>query len=117
MIEAEVEAVVDTAGVDPTEAEPVAPAVETSVIGHTVVETATVEITTEGDPAGQSVTVGAQLVMVTSLVALIVEVVMGVSPSPADTEIDDSEPALAVTPADSDTEMAESVCKAFPDEQ
>lgn len=69
VIEADVEAAVDTAGVDSTEAEPVAPAVETSVMGHTVVETATVEITTEGDPAGQSVTVGAQLVIVTSFVA------------------------------------------------
>lgn len=69
VMEAEVEAAVDAAGVDSTEAEPVAPAVETSVMGHTVVETATVEITTEGDPAGQSVTVGAQLVIVTSFVA------------------------------------------------
>lgn len=69
MIEAEVEAAVDTAEVDSTKVEPVAPAGETSVIGHTVVETATVEITTEGDPAGHSVTVGAQLVIVTSFVA------------------------------------------------
>lgn len=67
--EAEVETAVDTAEVDSTKAEPVAPAGETSVIGHTVVETATVEITTEGDPAGHSVTVGAQLVIVTSFVA------------------------------------------------
>ena len=68
MIEAEVEAAVDTAEIDSTEAEPVAP-LETSVIGHTVVETATVEITTDGDLAGQSVTVGTQLVIVTSFVA------------------------------------------------
>lgn len=66
--ESEVEAAVETAEVDSTEAEPVAPAVETSVIGHTVVETATVETTTEAESAGQSVTVGAQLVIVTSLV-------------------------------------------------
>ena len=33
--------------------------------GHTVVETATTEVTTVVDAAGQSVTVGAQLVMVT----------------------------------------------------
>lgn len=69
VVEAEVEAAVDTAEVDSTKVEPVAPAGETSVIGHTVVETATVEITTEGDPAGHSVTVGAQLVIVTSFVA------------------------------------------------
>ena len=46
-----------------------------------------------------------------------VEVVIGASSSPADTDIDDSEPALAAMPADSDTEAAESVWEAFPDEQ
>ena len=39
-----------------------------SVTGQTVVETAIVEVTTDMDSAGQSVTVGAQLVMVYSLV-------------------------------------------------
>lgn len=42
---------------------------------------------------------------------------MGVSPSPADTGVDDSEPALTAMLADSDTETAESICEAFPDEQ
>lgn len=42
---------------------------------------------------------------------------MGVSPSPADTDIDESDPALAAMPADSDMETAESVWEAFPDEQ
>ena len=42
---------------------------------------------------------------------------MGVLPSSADTDIVDSESALAAMPADSDTETAESVCEAFPDEQ
>lgn len=46
-----------------------------SVTGHTVVETAMVEVTTEVESAGQLVTVGAQLVTVISLVVYTVEVV------------------------------------------
>lgn len=43
--------------------------------GHTVVEIAIVEVTTVVDPAGQLVTVGAQLVIVISEVVYTVEVV------------------------------------------
>lgn len=43
--------------------------------GSTVVEIGIVEVTTVVEPAGQLVTVGAQLVMVTSLVVYTVEVV------------------------------------------
>lgn len=57
----------DAVGVDP--AGPV------SVTGHTVVETAMVEVTTVVESAGQLVTVGAQLVIVISLVVYTVEVV------------------------------------------
>lgn len=46
-----------------------------SVTGQTVVEMGMVEVTTDIDSAGQSVTVGAQLVMVYSLVAYTVDVV------------------------------------------
>lgn len=46
-----------------------------SVTGHTVVEMAMVEVTTEVESAGQLVTVGAQLVTVISLVVYTVEVV------------------------------------------
>lgn len=46
-----------------------------SVTGHTVVEIAMVEVTTEVESAGQLVMVGAQLVIVTSLVVYTVEVV------------------------------------------
>lgn len=46
-----------------------------SVTGHTVVEIAMVEVTTEVESAGQSVMAGAQLVIVTSLVVYTVEVV------------------------------------------
>jgi hypothetical protein len=57
--------------------EPVA-AGAVSVTGQTVVETAIVEVTTvvEPDPAGQSVTLAAQLVIVILLVVYTVEVVM-----------------------------------------
>lgn len=44
--------------------------------GHTVVEIAIVEVTTVVDPAGQLVTVGAQLVIVISEVVYTVEVVI-----------------------------------------
>lgn len=54
----------ETTGVDSV----VAGIVSVSVTGHTVVETGIVEVTTEKELAGQSVTVGAQLVMVYSLV-------------------------------------------------
>lgn len=57
----------DAVGVDP--AGPV------SVTGHTVVETAMVEVTTVVESAGQLVTVGAQLVIVISLVVYTVDVV------------------------------------------
>jgi hypothetical protein len=50
-------------------------AVSVAVTGHTVVETAMVEVMTLIELAGQSVTVGAQLVMVISLVVYTVEVV------------------------------------------
>lgn len=50
--------------------------VSVSVTGHTVVETAIVEVTTVVEPAGQFVTVGAQLVIVISLVEYTVEVVI-----------------------------------------
>lgn len=43
-------------------------AVSVSVTGHTVVETGMVDVMTENELAGQSVTVGAQLVIVYSLV-------------------------------------------------
>lgn len=46
-----------------------------SVTGHTVVEMAMVEVTTVVESAGQLVTVGAQLVIVISLVVYTVEVV------------------------------------------
>jgi heme/copper-type cytochrome/quinol oxidase subunit 2 len=46
-----------------------------SVTGHTVVEIAMVEVTTVVESAGQLVTVGAQLVIVISLVVYTVEVV------------------------------------------
>lgn len=49
--------------------------VPASVTGQTVVETAMVEVTTDVESAGQSVTVGAQLVIVISLVVKMVEVV------------------------------------------
>ena len=62
----------DTAG---TESELVAVAV-VSVTGQTVVERAIVEVTTTVDPAGQLVTVGAQLVIVIKLVVNTVEVVI-----------------------------------------
>ena len=42
--------------------------VDVSVNGHTVVDTAMIDICTEYDEAGQLVTFDAQLVMVTSLV-------------------------------------------------
>lgn len=58
-----------TRGVDTTVEEAV------SVTGQTVVEMGMVEVTTDIDSAGQSVTVGAQLVMVYSLVAYTVDVV------------------------------------------
>ena len=48
---------------------------EVSVTGQTVVRTGMVEVTTVVESAGQFVIVGAQLVMVTSLVVYIVEVV------------------------------------------
>lgn len=54
----------------------VAPAVVVSVTGQTVVEMGIVEVTTVVESAGQSVTSAAQLVMVTSLVVKIVEVVI-----------------------------------------
>ena len=60
---------VDPAGVD----WPAAGVV--SVTGHTVVEIAMVEVTTVVESAGQLVTVGAQLVIVISLVVYTVEVV------------------------------------------
>lgn len=80
---------VDLAGVDSEETdwaggvlviEVVVPAgevspVEVSVTGQTVVRTGMVEVTTVVESAGQFVTVGAQLVMVTSLVVYIVEVI------------------------------------------
>ena len=47
-----------------------------SVTGHTVVEIGIVEVTTVVESAGQLTTSGAQLVMVTSLVAYTVEVVI-----------------------------------------
>lgn len=50
-------------------------AVSVAVTGHTVVEIAIVEVTTVVESAGQLVTVGAQLVMVTSLVVYTVDVV------------------------------------------
>lgn len=49
-------------------AEEVSPAEVVSVTGHTVVLIATVEVTTLVESAGQLVTVGAQLVIVISLV-------------------------------------------------
>lgn len=52
------------------------PGLPVSVTGQTVVEIAMVEVTTVVESAGQLVTVGAQLVMVTSLVAYTVEVVI-----------------------------------------
>lgn len=60
---------VDPAGVD----SPAAGVV--SVTGHTVVEMAIVEVTTVVESAGQLVTVGAQLVIVISLVVYTVDVV------------------------------------------
>lgn len=53
----------------------VEPAGVVSVTGHTVVETAMVEVTTVVESAGQLVIVGAQLVIVISLVVYTVEVV------------------------------------------
>lgn len=50
--------------------------VSVSVTGHTVVETAIVEVTTVVESAGQLTTVGAQLVIVTSSVEYTVEVVI-----------------------------------------
>lgn len=57
-------------GVEPTSAGVV------SVTGHTVVETAMVEVTTVVESAGQLTTSGAQLVMVTLLVVYTVDVVI-----------------------------------------
>jgi hypothetical protein len=71
-----------TSGVGLPELEPAATeegreteAVSVAVTGHTVVETAMVEVMTLIELAGQLVTVGAQLVMVISLVVYTVEVV------------------------------------------
>lgn len=61
-----------------TEDGTVAGTVSVSVTGHTVVETAMVEVTTVVESAGQLTTVGAQLVMVTCVVEYTVEVVMRV---------------------------------------
>ena len=61
-------------GVDPAGVDPLAAGV-VSVTGHTVVEMAMVEVTTVVESAGQLVTVGAQLVIVISLVVYTVDVV------------------------------------------
>ena len=50
----------------------------TEATGHTVVLTATIEVTTDIERAGQLVTVGAQLVMVETMVLKTVDVVIGV---------------------------------------
>lgn len=68
-------------GTSGTDSEVVAAAVVSAVVsvtGQTVVERAIVEVTTvvEPDPAGQSVTVGPQLVMVNKLVVNTVDVVI-----------------------------------------
>jgi ribosomal 50S subunit-recycling heat shock protein len=72
----------DPAGTDSVEEDPagavsvgIEPAGVVSVTGHTVVEMAMVEVTTVVESAGQLVTVGAQLVIVISLVVYTVEVV------------------------------------------
>ena len=69
--------VVSTTGLV-SETRVVSPAGAVSVTGQTVVERAMVEVTTvvEPDPAGQSVTVGAQLVIVIKLVVNTVDVVI-----------------------------------------
>lgn len=55
---------------------PSAVSVSVWVTGHTVVYAGTVDVTTVVESAGQLTTVGAQLVMVTSLVVYTVEVVI-----------------------------------------
>lgn len=70
-VETEGLAVTGEEPVGPTEVDStvvVSPAGVVSVTGHTVVLIGIVEVTTEVESAGQLVTVGAQLVMVISLV-------------------------------------------------
>lgn len=100
----------------------VEPAGVVSVTGHTVVETAMVEVITDVESAGQLVTVGAQLVIVISLVLYTVEVVhligtlvAGVVALTAEERTTEGE-AVDERPIDEDTDEEVAVDEATEDE-